>query len=465
MDPAYKMHSTDKFMFSSFERHSSIFWKKNKNDYFMISSGTNQFSMPLLWKSAMSTEIESDFLYRWYTSEQGFQCITTAIKIYEDFFSTENLSNYVHTDRNVCMTIGGSGAASSVFEYLKKVYGECTIILVGMNYSLYERLARKHEFFIFQLTAEADLYSLPSVEDFINLPICKNKMVYVFSTPNNPTGECYTQDDFSKIVAEIKKRDGYLILDQVCNLIVSQKSVPNLEQIITRQNNWDACAVINSFSKTEAVAGLRIGYLYGTDPIIQFVKDINANTIMNPPTFPAFPIVLTCLFRCIFINKHQNNDKIPNNKIVRLFQYIFYKTSSIVPEAMTMYVDRIFKNIGEYYCQYVEELLENEKIIHINYLDTIDVLKPYVKKVSRFEGGFNMCVWFSKKFKVDEMTLIDLLLDNTGVAILTESSFSLNQVKEGEYFIRFSLACNREDYHSALVRMRHFFEFSEVFYD
>ena len=111
-----KSCSSDEFMFSEFEIHATIFNKKNKNDYFMISSGTNQFPLPEMWKDSLYHEIESDYLYRWYTSSSGFQSACSALKIYEDFLCSKGRFFPKKINNNVCMTIGGSGAASLNFD-------------------------------------------------------------------------------------------------------------------------------------------------------------------------------------------------------------------------------------------------------------------------------------------------------------------------------------------------------------
>ena len=116
-------NSTDDFMFRSFSLHSNIFHQKNLDDYFMISSGTNQFSMPDIWKCSICKEVESDFLYKWYTSSEGFQCITSAVKVYEDYISSDMNYRFIKSNRKVCMTSGGSGAAAYVFDFLaNKIY-------------------------------------------------------------------------------------------------------------------------------------------------------------------------------------------------------------------------------------------------------------------------------------------------------------------------------------------------------
>lgn len=448
-------------MFRSFMAHSRVFRSQKLSDYFMISSGTNQFPMPKMWKESMHMELESDFLYRWYTDSRGFQCITSAVKVYEDYISGPSLDRLIRSRRKVCMATGGCGAASAVFEYLEAAYGRCRVILAGMNYSLYERIAKKHRFPVQELCRASNPDAIPLPADFSQMEHFPEKPVFVFSVPNNPTGESYSIAEFSEIVAEIKRHKGFIVLDQVCNLIISKQPLPLLEPVITAHDYWHSCAVINSFSKTDAVAGLRLGYVYGEDALIQSCAALNADTVMNPPTFPALPIVLTCLFRCMYLNDLWGSPSL-RAKLPLCFRRLFFLTSAVVPPAMDRYVHDIFDHLEDHYLQYVEEQLENEAVIHRNYEATCGVLKSHIQKISKCDGGFNFCIWFRWEFRMDQISLIEKLIDSTGVAILTESSFSLNPVNGNWFLIRFSTACDPAKYTAALQRLKAFFE-SEAF--
>lgn len=445
-------------MFRSFELHSRIFHQQNLHDYFMISSGTNQFPMPSIWKESLSMEINSDFLYRWYTSSSGFQCITSAVKTYEDFASACDEGSLPRSSRRVCMTVGGSGAASLAFEYLDTVYHDCSVILVGMNYSLYERLSKKHHFSCTELCGEQDGYALPEPNVFRALKGDSGKYVFVFSFPNNPTGESYDKETFAEILAAIRTLNGFIILDMVCDIVISQEAPFLPRRLITQEGLWDSCVVVNSFSKSDAVAGLRIGYLYGTEELIRFCAAVNASTIMNPPTFPAFAIVVTCLFRCIYLNRRIGGTFQTDQKLIRLFHRLFLLTSAVIPDKMLRYTDGVFDHVEELYQGYVASQLRNEQIMRSNAACTIETFSPHILRVSPMAYGFNFCVWFRHKMRMDELMLIRSLLEHTGVAVLTESSFTIRKVDQTNYMIRFSTACDETLYSKALQRMAAYME-------
>lgn len=448
-------HSPDNFMFRSFDLHSRVFKNGKLDDYFMISSGTNQFPMPQIWKDSMVKELETDFLYRWYTDSRGFQCITSAIKVYEDYISSRSSQNFTISRRKVCMTTGGCGAAYTVFDYLSGRFPQCKVILVGMNYSLYERIAKKYRLAVYEMKSVDSLSTLPKCDDFKTLKPFAQKEIFVFSVPNNPTGESYSAKDFAEIVTELKARNSFIVLDLVCNLPISENPLPFFESIITRQNYWSSCVVINSFSKTDSVAGLRIGYIYGDESLITACSALNANTIMNPPTFPAFAIVLTCLFRCMYLSEYFGAVSL-KEKFKTFFRRLFFVTSAGISLQMQKYAQKVFSDAEACYKDYIDEQLKNERDMKANYKSTLEILNPQILKVSKIVGGFNFCVWFTKKFHMNELSLIRKLIDSTGVAILTESSFSLALAAEDSFFVRFSTACDSVQYRAALYRLKNF---------
>ena len=123
---------------------------------------------------------------------------------------------------------------------------------------------------------------------------------------------------------------------------------------------------------------------------------------------------------------------------------------------MRKYAQKIISDVETCYKNYVDEQLKNERDMEANYKSTLAIFNPQILKVSKIVAGFNFCVWFTEKFPMDELFLIRKLIDSTGVAILTESSFSLAPAAEDSFFVRFSTACDSVQYRVALYRLRNF---------
>ena len=96
----------------------------------------------------------------------------------------------------------------------------------------------------------------------------------VINSPSNPTGTVQEISTLKKIEILAKKLSVYIISDDVYKDLIYERKNYLLRgpHILT----------INSFSKTFAMCGLRVGYLYSTDQrVIEKVVEIKTHTSMN----------------------------------------------------------------------------------------------------------------------------------------------------------------------------------------
>jgi len=103
---------------------------------------------------------------------------------------------------------------------------------------------------------------------------CKAVLI---NSPSNPTGRIESIETLKQIEAITKKQGVYLISDEVYKDLIYERENYELkgEHVIT----------INSFSKTYAMCGLRVGYLYSKNKkLIQKVVEMKVHTSMNTNT-------------------------------------------------------------------------------------------------------------------------------------------------------------------------------------
>lgn len=96
----------------------------------------------------------------------------------------------------------------------------------------------------------------------------------LINSPSNPTGTVQDIDTLKRIEALCAERGIYVISDEVYKDI-----------IYTRENyliSGEKVVTINTFSKTYAMCGLRVGYLYAREPkLVRSVIEIKSHTAMN----------------------------------------------------------------------------------------------------------------------------------------------------------------------------------------
>ena len=98
----------------------------------------------------------------------------------------------------------------------------------------------------------------------------KTKALIVLS-PNNPTGAVYPEETLQRIVEMAKERELMVISDEVYESMLYDGL--QHKSLISFPDAKDHVIQVNSFSKTYAMTGLRVGYLAASkDKLLQFLK-------------------------------------------------------------------------------------------------------------------------------------------------------------------------------------------------
>lgn len=93
----------------------------------------------------------------------------------------------------------------------------------------------------------------------------KTKMV-ILCSPSNPTGSCYTKEEFSALAEVLREYPDILILsDEIYEYIVFDGEHESIAQVAP--DLFDRMILINGFSKGFAMTGWRLGYLAANQTI------------------------------------------------------------------------------------------------------------------------------------------------------------------------------------------------------
>lgn len=134
----------------------------------------------------------------------------------------------------------------------------------------------------------ADLYKIPYECQPLDENFCIKKEDYrkqnggiVIANPNAPTGVCEDPSFFEEIVRA--NPDSVVIVDEAYIDFGGESCVPLIEK-------YENLLVVQTFSKSRALAGLRIGYAMGSKKLIKYLNDVkfsfNSYT-MNAVTIKA----------------------------------------------------------------------------------------------------------------------------------------------------------------------------------
>lgn len=105
----------------------------------------------------------------------------------------------------------------------------------------------------------------PSIDDVMSL-ITKKSRVMILNYPNNPTGAILSRDEIAALAKVAVERDMIVISDEVYEKIIYDNA--NHYCAAAFPGMHERTLVVNSFSKTYAMTGLRVGFVYGPKELI-----------------------------------------------------------------------------------------------------------------------------------------------------------------------------------------------------
>ena len=117
----------------------------------------------------------------------------------------------------------------------------------------------------------------------------------LLNSPCNPTGAVLTKEDILAIAEVVKKHDLWVLSDEPYDSIVYDSVTPfSIAQVPEVR---DRVFVLNSFSKSYAMTGWRLGYACGPEAVIKIMTKIHQSAIMSAPTTSQYAAI-TALKDC-----------------------------------------------------------------------------------------------------------------------------------------------------------------------
>ncbi|MDD3413185.1 MAG: histidinol-phosphate transaminase [Lachnospiraceae bacterium] len=179
-------------------------------------------------------------------------------------------ADYLGIERNQVFVGVGSDDVLSV-AFLTFFHGKKKILFPNITYSFYDVWADVYE--IPYEMKELDSQLRIVKEDYM----CENGGI-ILANPNAPTG---TAEDLSVLEEIIKNnQDSVVIIDEAYVDFGAESAISLIDK-------YENVLIVQTFSKSRALAGLRIGFAMGNKKLIQYMNDvkfsINSYT-MNMPS-------------------------------------------------------------------------------------------------------------------------------------------------------------------------------------
>ncbi len=120
---------------------------------------------------------------------------------------------------------------------------------------------------------------------------CSDKTkVILIVTPSNPTGWCASQDEMRAILEFARSRGIWILADEVYGRIVYEGPHTHLraDSFFDVAREADHLLVVNSFSKSWAMTGWRLGWIVGPPAAEDKIRDVALYNNLCPPTFTQY---------------------------------------------------------------------------------------------------------------------------------------------------------------------------------
>jgi len=189
-----------------------------------------------------------------------------------------NEINISIVSENVYVTTGASEAIQ--FALFSCFDPGDEIIIPEPFYANYLGYAQISQVNIIPITSDFDKqFALPASEKFDRL-ITENTKAIFLCNPGNPTGQLYSKEELTALVAVVKKHDLYLIVDEVYREFCYDSEFTSVLQFDEISEN---VIVIDSISKVFSSCGARVGYLITRSEELRKVIDKYAQLRLCPP--------------------------------------------------------------------------------------------------------------------------------------------------------------------------------------
>ena len=208
-----------------------------------------------------------------------------------------------------------------------------------------EVIVPKYSFLIYRLYSQMNgakvLYSKEknftiSVDEILKMVTKKTKIVFL-ANPNNPTS---TYVDKKKLLFLRKKLRSniLLVVDDAYFEYVKQKDYSSGLQLFS---NFKNVIVTRTFSKIYGLAGLRVGWGYGSKEIINSLNQYKPPFNINSPALSAAEAAIK---DNVWLNKEIKHVKRWNDKFFKEFEKLNIETNKSFTNFLLINFDKVKKN-------------------------------------------------------------------------------------------------------------------------
>ena len=230
-------------------------------------------------------------------------------------------------------------------------------------------------------------------EEFENAMTPRTKMI-ILTTPHNPTGTVYTEDELRALGQIAVDEDILIIADEIYEHL-GYGDTKHVSMASLSEDIYNLTITINGFSKGYAMTGWRLGYSAAPEHIAKYIKLIQDHTASNATTFCQYGAIEALTGDQSFISDLREEYDFRR-------QYVYSRLATmpkikvVEPKgAFYFFIDTT--ELGMNSLELCEKLLDrykvaavpgiafgNDNAIRISYCTSLDVLKEGLDRLEDF---------------------------------------------------------------------------------
>lgn len=228
-----------------------------------LSIGQPHFDTPQPVKDALCQAIQDG--KNAYSQTQGIGPLL-------ELLNRHVADEYDHADRKVFISSGTSGALMLALCTLIDPGDE--VIVFDPWFVMYKHLTTLAGGKVVQVSTYPDFRIRPEA---VEAAITDRTKVILFNSPANPTGAVASADEVKALAAIAEKHNIALISDEI------YKSFCYDDEFHSPASHYDQTIVIDGFSKSHSMTGLRLGYAHGPATVIEQMMKLQQFTFVCAP--------------------------------------------------------------------------------------------------------------------------------------------------------------------------------------
>ena len=245
-----------------------------------LSIGEPDFNTPEQIKDAAITALKSHETDH-YTPALGIDSLRQAICDYH------YRRDGIRLEKNQVATFSGAKfALYSVFMTLVDAGDEVLIpIPYWVSYAEQVQLAEGVPVYI--ETKEKNSFKVTI--DLLNEYVTEKTKLLLLNAPSNPSGLLYTKDELFAIGNWALEHNIFVIADEIYYELVYGEDSISMASL--SKEIFDNTLVVNGLSKSVAMTGWRLGYVFGPQKVIRALNDLTSHTTSNPAAVTQYAAI------------------------------------------------------------------------------------------------------------------------------------------------------------------------------